>query len=127
MTKTRIQNLNIRYYTPSPPNPILNLIHMDRGISLDDDMSVHLQINELRKLSETCGSNTIFEPQSSCEARECNAESVPSAPVLRAPEKKLTLFALRLSIFEKSATGLGTLGFIWATVVLLGGFCYHLG
>ncbi|MBA0664617.1 hypothetical protein Goklo_004585 [Gossypium klotzschianum] len=96
---------------------------MDRGISLDDDMSVHLQINELRKLSETCGSNTIFEPQSSCE---CNAESVPSAPVLRAPEKKLTLFALRLSIFEKSATGLGTLGFIWATVVLLGGFAITL-
>ncbi|TYJ14628.1 hypothetical protein E1A91_A10G129900v1 [Gossypium mustelinum] len=126
MTKTRIQNLNIRYYTPSPPNPILNLIHMDRGSSLDDDTSVHLQINELRKLSETCGSNTIFEPQSSCEARECNAESVPSAPVLRAPEKKLTLFALRLSIFEKSATGLGTLGFIWATVVLLGGFAITL-
>ncbi|PPS13249.1 hypothetical protein GOBAR_AA07390 [Gossypium barbadense] len=126
MTKTRIQNQNIRYYTPSPPNPILNLIHMDRGSSLDDDTSVHLQINELRKLSETCGSNTIFEPQSSCEARECNAEFVPSAPVLRAPEKKLTLFALRLSIFEKSATGLGTLGFIWATVVLLGGFAITL-
>ncbi|XP_021290733.1 uncharacterized protein LOC110421456 [Herrania umbratica] len=43
---------------------------MDRGRSLEDDGSVRLQINELRKLSETCGSNTIFEPQSSPEIRE---------------------------------------------------------
>ncbi|RZS16188.1 hypothetical protein BHM03_00048142 [Ensete ventricosum] len=39
-----------------------------------------------------------------------------------APEKKLTLFAFRLGILEKSASGLGTLAFVWATVVLLGGF-----
>ncbi|XP_031493574.1 uncharacterized protein LOC116259793 [Nymphaea colorata] len=39
-----------------------------------------------------------------------------------APEKKLTLLALRLALFEKTASGLGALGFIWATVVLLGGF-----
>ncbi|XWS35069.1 hypothetical protein CRYUN_Cryun21dG0094500 [Craigia yunnanensis] len=63
---------------------------------------------------------------SSTENRESKAESVSSAPVVRAPEKKLTLFALRLSIFEKSATGLGTLGFIWATVVLLGSFAITL-
>ncbi|KAK6265909.1 hypothetical protein QUC31_016746 [Theobroma cacao] len=99
---------------------------MDRGRSLKDDGGVRLQINELRKLSETCGSNTIFEPQSSPENRESSAESISSASVVRAPEKKLTLFALRLSIFEKSATGLGTLGFIWATVVLLGGFAITL-
>lgn len=43
-----------------------------------------------------------------------------------APEKKITLFALRLAILEKSASGLGTLGFIWATVVLLGGFASTL-
>ncbi|KAM0954243.1 putative armadillo-like helical protein [Dioscorea sansibarensis] len=40
----------------------------------------------------------------------------------RAPEKKLIIFALRLAILEKAASGLGALGFIWATVVLLGGF-----
>ncbi|XVF38119.1 hypothetical protein REPUB_Repub20aG0071000 [Reevesia pubescens] len=99
---------------------------MDRGSSLEDDANVRLQINELRKLSETCGSNTIYEPQSSPENKKCNAESASSAPVVQAPEKELTLFALRLSIFEKSATGLGTLGFIWATVVLLGGFAITL-
>eukprot|EP01018_Ginkgo_biloba_P010947 Gb_17549 [translate_table: standard] len=43
-----------------------------------------------------------------------------------APEKKLTLFALRLALLEKAASGLGTLGFIWATVVLLGGFAITL-
>ncbi|KAH7676922.1 Armadillo-like helical-containing protein [Dioscorea alata] len=40
----------------------------------------------------------------------------------RAPEKKLIIFALRLAILEKAASGLGALGFIWATAVLLGGF-----
>ncbi|KAL9237585.1 hypothetical protein vseg_012115 [Gypsophila vaccaria] len=45
---------------------------------------------------------------------------------MEAPEKKLTLLALRLAVLEKSATGLGTLGFIWATVVLLGGFAITL-
>ena len=43
-----------------------------------------------------------------------------------APEKKLTLFALRLSILEKAASRLGALGFVWATVVLLGGFAITL-
>lgn len=43
-----------------------------------------------------------------------------------APEMKLTLFALRLAVLEKAASGLGALGFIWATVVLLGGFAITL-
>ncbi|CAN6481916.1 unnamed protein product [Victoria cruziana] len=42
--------------------------------------------------------------------------------ISEAPEKKLTLIALRLALLEKIASGLGALGFIWATVVLLGGF-----
>ncbi|OMO55046.1 Armadillo [Corchorus capsularis] len=101
---------------------------MDRGSSLEDDGSVRVQINGLRRFSETSGSNTIFEPQpqTSPGPRESTAESGYSAPAVRAPEKKLTLFALRLAIFEKAATGLGTLGFIWATVVLLGGFAIVL-
>lgn len=43
-----------------------------------------------------------------------------------APEKALTHFAMRLALLEKTATGIGTLGFIWATVVLLGGFAITL-
>ncbi|KAL5206018.1 hypothetical protein ABZP36_034227 [Zizania latifolia] len=43
------------------------------------------------------------------------------------PERKLTMLALRLAILEKTASGLGALGFIWATVVLLGGFAITLG
>nr|CAB3500739.1 unnamed protein product [Digitaria exilis] len=42
------------------------------------------------------------------------------------PEKLLTLFALRLAVLEKAASGLGTLNFVWATVVLLGGFVSNL-
>ncbi|PWA47749.1 ARM repeat superfamily protein [Artemisia annua] len=67
----------------------------------------------------------IFEPQiSSIETTNSGSNNTVSGPrqANRAPEKKLTLFALRLAVLEKAATGLGTLGFIWATVVLLGGF-----
>ncbi|KAL6842038.1 hypothetical protein ACP4OV_028017 [Aristida adscensionis] len=42
------------------------------------------------------------------------------------PERRLTLLALRLAVLEKAASGLGALGFIWATVVLLGGFAITL-
>ncbi|KAK8952296.1 hypothetical protein KSP39_PZI003791 [Platanthera zijinensis] len=49
-----------------------------------------------------------------------------AATAIEAPEKKLTLFALRLAILEKAASGIGALGFIWATVVLLGGFATSL-
>ncbi|XP_048536159.1 uncharacterized protein LOC125514835 [Triticum urartu] len=42
------------------------------------------------------------------------------------PEKRLTLFALRLAVLEKAASGLGKLDFAWATVVLLGGFASDL-
>ncbi|XP_040995437.1 uncharacterized protein LOC121241638 [Juglans microcarpa x Juglans regia] len=103
---------------------------MDRGNSAEDKGSIHLQIAELQKLGETSSSSgtTIFEPQSSIEKRDSsNVDSVPpTLPAVRAPEKKLTLFALRLAVLEKAATGLGTLGFIWATVVLLGGFAITL-
>ncbi|KAF5759691.1 putative armadillo-like helical protein [Helianthus annuus] len=83
--------------------------------------SVHLPIDYL--ISQT---PAIFEPQSSIETAASTSSNTPSVSgprqANRAPEKRLTLFALRLAVLEKAATGLGTLGFIWATVVLLGGF-----
>ncbi|KAJ9154390.1 hypothetical protein P3X46_027732 [Hevea brasiliensis] len=102
---------------------------MDTGKSAVNDGSICLPVVELRRLSETYGSGgTIFEPRSSIEKRDSAANSASTTPTtpVRAPEKKLTLFALRLAVFEKAATGLGTLGFIWATVVLLGGFAITL-
>jgi len=64
-----------------------------------------------------------FELQmDSIEARESRSRSDKIA----APEKKITLFALRLAILEKAASGLGTLAFFWASVVLLGGFAVTL-
>nr|KYP72809.1 hypothetical protein KK1_005411 [Cajanus cajan] len=71
----------------------------------------------------------MFEPRglSSIEKRDSGADdNIFSAATATAPEKKLTLFALRLAVLEKAATSLGTLGFIWATVVLLGGFAITL-
>ncbi|EPS65785.1 hypothetical protein M569_08988, partial [Genlisea aurea] len=47
-------------------------------------------------------------------------------PPVKAPEKMLTLLALRLAALEKMASGIGTLAFLWATIVLLGGFAVTL-
>ncbi|CAL4922779.1 unnamed protein product [Urochloa decumbens] len=51
-----------------------------------------------------------------------SGRSDPSGGRREPPEKRLTLFALRLAVLEKAASGLGKLDFVWATVVLLGGF-----
>ncbi|KAK9672067.1 hypothetical protein RND81_12G074100 [Saponaria officinalis] len=103
--------------------------------SSSDEGDFQLNMNELKRLSDAyTQSITIFEPQtnsngSSNEKRDSSATtSIPRKRpgLVRAPEKRLTLFALRLAVLEKAATGLGTLGFIWATVVLLGGFAITL-
>ncbi|KAM3323763.1 hypothetical protein P3S67_004914 [Capsicum chacoense] len=103
---------------------------MDRRSSIESGGSVHLEINELNgMLSVTeSGGPTIFEPQIQIETKNSSTSNSVSSkrPAVRAPEKKITLFALRLAVLEKAATGLGTLGFIWATVVLLGGFAITL-
>ncbi|XP_010489695.1 PREDICTED: uncharacterized protein LOC104767357, partial [Camelina sativa] len=87
-------------------------------------------------LEEARGSSdTVLDYRNSVEKGDsgetADAASVSSANAFHrstspAPEQKLTLFALRLAILEKIATNLGTLGFIWATVVLLGGFAITL-
>ncbi|XP_042516552.1 uncharacterized protein LOC122090879 [Macadamia integrifolia] len=100
--------------------------------SAEGDRSIRLQIEY--KLSDNwgSGSTTIFEPQRQVDPIETrdssNADTDSSSrPTIQAPEKKLTLFALQLAVLEKIATGLGALGFIWATVVLLGGYAIKLG
>lgn len=102
----------------------------------EDQTSIQVQISDLQyRLSDTLSPNTtMFEPQNSAididprdSSASCRGSGDRKKPTaIRAPEKKLTLFALRLAVLEKSATGLGTLGFIWATVVLLGGFAITL-
>ncbi|CAA2957938.1 uncharacterized protein LOC111371455 [Olea europaea subsp. europaea] len=105
---------------------------MDPGESnIESDGNVHLQISELNaRLSETGSvSPAIFEPQTCSDVtnNSSTADSVSRMrPAILAPEKKLTLFALRLALLEKAASGIGTLGFVWATVVLLGGFAITL-
>ncbi|KAG5560049.1 hypothetical protein RHGRI_003363 [Rhododendron griersonianum] len=86
--------------------------------------SLRLQINVPRVFEP----HSSIEPQSSIDTKNSSNSNPDSSlgPTVHAPEKKLTLFALRLAVLEKAATGLGTLGFIWATVVLLGGFAITL-
>ncbi|KAJ6801520.1 uncharacterized protein M6B38_319140 [Iris pallida] len=99
-----------------------------------DNRSIHLEIIQHRSGGSSSlsqkgwGSASVFEPQreGSEETPTGSNDSSRMDPAVPAPEKKLTLFALRLAILEKAASGLGTLGFIWATVVLLGGFAITL-
>ncbi|KAI3975733.1 hypothetical protein MKX01_023159 [Papaver californicum] len=99
---------------------------------MEGDGIVRVDINKIKQSSDNWGSSTMFEPRregsNQIERRDSNNVMNGSLgrPGVRAPEQKLTLFALRLAILEKMATGLGTLGFIWATVVLLGGFAITL-
>ncbi|KAF6145242.1 hypothetical protein GIB67_041437 [Kingdonia uniflora] len=99
----------------------------------EGDGSVRLQIVEQKQPSDNWGASTIYEVQRDgidlLENRDSNTASPDfsrGGPTVPAPEKKLTLFALQLAVLEKMASGLGTLGFIWATVVLLGGFAITL-
>eukprot|EP00253_Pinus_taeda_P007904 PITA_07904 len=64
-----------------------------------------------------------FDPQTEIIESQ---ESWGRSNMVTAPEKKIILFALRLAILEKAASGLGTLAFVWATVVILGGFAVTL-
>ncbi|MED6155376.1 hypothetical protein PIB30_004390 [Stylosanthes scabra] len=103
---------------------------MDHKHSTEGDAngSINLKLDELKSLSQTCSLElTIFEPRHrGLISSASNSVSPATTSTVRAPEKKLTLFALQLAVLEKAATGLGTLGFIWATVVLLGGFAITL-
>ncbi|XP_039156633.1 uncharacterized protein LOC104414911 isoform X3 [Eucalyptus grandis] len=90
--------------------------------SAEGPSSIHLNIPQLQKKNEI-----ILSPISAVTRDGSTGNSVsPPLQAVPAPEKKLTLFALRLAVLEKAATGLGALGFIWATVVLLGGFAISL-
>ncbi|KAL5198378.1 hypothetical protein ABZP36_001890 [Zizania latifolia] len=42
------------------------------------------------------------------------------------PERKVTLFALHVAVLEKAASHVGAVCFVWATVVILGGFAADL-
>ncbi|XP_061345579.1 uncharacterized protein LOC133291341 [Gastrolobium bilobum] len=108
-------------------------ITMDRRLSVEGEGSIHLQVGKLQRLrlSETVSiGTTMFEPRGLSSIEKLDSSNLnpvsTTTSAVRAPEKKLTLFALQLAVFEKAATGLGTLGFIWATVVLLGGFAITL-
>ncbi|XP_047059024.1 uncharacterized protein LOC124665675 [Lolium rigidum] len=67
---------------------------------------------------------TPFEPQKAMMTpRVCSGADDPNvAP----PEHQLTVLAMQLAVLEKAVSRLGTLAFIWATVVLLGGFAITL-
>ncbi|KAJ3687567.1 hypothetical protein LUZ61_016731 [Rhynchospora tenuis] len=94
-----------------------------------DEHSVHLDIQGTPRGSSTQGSPnlTIWEPGLiESDGSSAHGPLHANSPNAEAPEKELTLFALRLAILEQLASGLGTLAFVWATVVLLGGFAIAL-
>ncbi|XP_044983822.1 uncharacterized protein LOC123450803 [Hordeum vulgare subsp. vulgare] len=72
---------------------------------------------------------TLFEPQKATPyPRSTRSGSNPEADddARPSPERRLTVLALQLAVLEKAASRLGTLAFVWATVVLLAGFAITL-
>ncbi|KAM3231174.1 hypothetical protein ACQJBY_061374 [Aegilops geniculata] len=72
---------------------------------------------------------TLFEPQkanATPNPRTSRSGSARAGDAEAAPEHRLTVLALQLAVLEKAASRLGTLAFVWATVVLLGGFAITL-
>uniref|UniRef100_A0ACD5XXU6 Uncharacterized protein n=1 Tax=Avena sativa TaxID=4498 RepID=A0ACD5XXU6_AVESA len=67
---------------------------------------------------------TLFEPQKATPHPKADIHDDDDTA---SPERRLTVLALQLAVLEKAASRLGTLAFIWATVVLLGGFAITLG
>jgi hypothetical protein len=91
---------------------------MDRRVSLAT-RSVRVQIPDQLP--------TLFEPQKAVMTPHIRATTDDDDDDAAPPERRLTVLALQLALLEKAASRLGTLGFIWATVVLLGGFAITLG
>ncbi|XP_008791013.2 uncharacterized protein LOC103708038 [Phoenix dactylifera] len=103
--------------------------------SKDAEPSARVQIVEQSDgfgivIGDSHGSSFFGPQRAISDLRSINSDDAAGPSGRRhgddAPEKKLTLFALRLAVLEKAASGLGALGFIWATVVLLGGFAITL-
>jgi hypothetical protein len=67
---------------------------------------------------------TPFEPQKATMTPR--VRSGADDPNVAPPEHQLTVLAMQLAVLEKAVSRLGTLAFIWATVVLLGGFAITL-
>lgn len=98
-----------------------------------DDTCVKVQIRDQPSINSL---PSPFEPHQDSPPHPSQSNEDDTSPVStgnaagltsdRAPEKKLTMFALGLAVLEKAASGLGALGFVWATVVLLGGFAITL-
>ncbi|CAD6204359.1 unnamed protein product [Miscanthus lutarioriparius] len=95
---------------------------MDRRVSLATG-SVNVLIPDHDQLP------TLFEPQKAVitPPPRVRASVVDDEDNPAPPERRLTMLALQLAVLEKAASRLGTLGFIWATVVLLAGFAITLG
>uniref|UniRef100_A0A0D9VPH4 Uncharacterized protein n=1 Tax=Leersia perrieri TaxID=77586 RepID=A0A0D9VPH4_9ORYZ len=94
---------------------------MDRRASMSAGRNVRIQIPDQLP--------TLFEPQKAIMTPHIRASvgNEYDDDDAAQPERRLTALALQLAVLEKAASRLGTLGFIWATVVLLGGFAITLG
>lgn len=104
----------------------------DTSNQADQDPCIKVQIRDQPSINSL---PSPFEPHQDSPPHPSQSNEDDTSPVSTgntvgvsdsAPEKKLTMFALGLAVLEKGASGLGAIGFVWATVVLLGGFAITL-
>ncbi|GLJ31152.1 hypothetical protein SUGI_0624210 [Cryptomeria japonica] len=94
----------------------------ESSVRLDSPMESQSEIIEIRDSASPKDSGSYMNS----DVRPTGRLQTQSSSIKAAPEKKLLVFAIRLALLEKAASGLGTLAFVWATVVLLGGFAIKL-
>lgn len=97
------------------------LVVPDSSARVDFDTSEIDTDSEVWKYARRRSPANSSSTDTSLKNSRASAES-EAAKDTRAPEQAITLFAFRLTILEKTARGAGALTFVWATVVLLGGF-----
>ncbi|KAJ4954751.1 hypothetical protein NE237_011534 [Protea cynaroides] len=101
------------------------MIHPSRQLE-EGDGSIRIQIGNKLETWASGVFNGIYTPHSVYTPVGENVNNAEAEATVNAPEKKLTLFALQVAVLEKMATAFGAMGFIWATVVLLGGFAIKI-
>lgn len=71
---------------------------------------------------------STYEPQRHPALHQDSSTRVGSDDLDAAdvPERKVTLFALHVAVLEKTASHIGAICFVWASVVILGGFASDL-
>jgi hypothetical protein len=86
-----------------------------------DDGRIVIAVDPITALVDAGGGDDAQQSESSV-SEVLQSETI-SADMVRKKLKKLDVIMFCVAALEWAGNAVGTLGFLWATVVMLGGFC----